>query len=125
MKRTIMQALANVSIVLNNPNAAQTAVDYQSQVLDALVKLAPSGGGFDKGTEFISVRSNSRRLVFRTAFHHMDSNGFYTVWTDHTVVVVPDLLYGFTLTISGKDIDAIKAVIHDAFNEYLNTETAL
>lgn len=125
MKRKVLQALANVAIVLNNPNAAQTAVDHQTQVLDDLVKLAPSGSGFDAGTEFVSVRSNSRRLVFKTSFHHMNENGFYDGWTEHTVTVLPDLLYGFTLTISGKNRNGIKDLIHDRFNEYLNSETAL
>lgn len=125
MKRTILKALANVTIVLNDPKAAQTAVDYQSQVLDDLIKLAPSGNGFDAGTEFVSVRSNSRRLVFKTAFHHMDGNGHYDGWTHHTVTALPDLLYGFLLVISGKDRNGIKELIHDTFNEYLNSETAL
>src|ERR1700733_9988314 len=54
-----------------------------------LVELLPSGSGFDNGTKLDTIASNAEKLVFTTAFHHMNENGYYDGWTEHTVYVTP------------------------------------
>lgn len=83
---------------------------------------APSGSGFDSGTSLNFERSNASRLVFTTAFHHMNEDGYYDGWTEHTVTAHADLASGFTLSISGRDRNEIKDYIADTFNFWLNDE---
>lgn len=87
--------------------------------LEKLVKEAmPSGSGFDNGTR-LDENSTSERIVFITSFHHMDENGFYDGWTDHKVIVTPNLLTGFSLRVTGRDRNQIKDYIGDCFHTAL------
>ena len=81
----------------------------------------PSGSGFDCGTQMDTERSHAEKLVFATSFHHMDSDGYYDGWTEHTIVVTPSFS-GFNLRISGRDRNGIKDLIHEAFSQALKTE---
>lgn len=75
----------------------------------------PSGSGFDNGTHFSFSESTPEKLVFKTAFHHMDEHGYYDGWTDHVVTLRPSLVYGFTMKITGRNRNAIKDYIGDCF----------
>lgn len=79
----------------------------------------PSGAGFDAGS-LDRERSDNRRLVFHTSYHHMDDLGYYGGWTSHTIYVWADLGFEFDLNITGKDRNNIKDFIADVFGEYLN-----
>lgn len=87
---------------------------------DAIERLVndnlPSGSGFDSGTKLDFALSKPERLVFTTAFHHMN-DGTYTKWTSHTVIVTPSLASGFNLRVTGRDHNNIKDYITDCFNE--------
>lgn len=78
--------------------------------------VLPHGSGFDNGSEIDLDRSKPERLVFTTAFHHMDPNGHYDGWTDHTVIVTPSLVFGFELRVTGRNRDEIKDHIHECFH---------
>lgn len=80
----------------------------------------PYGSGFDGGTRIDTAESTPDKLVFRTAFHHMNANGYYTRWTDHKVTVRPSLAFGYTLKIGGRDHDGIKEYMADVFAESLD-----
>lgn len=80
----------------------------------------PSGSGFDSGTTLDLDKSTPEKLVFHTAFHHMNPVGYYDGWTHHTVTVRPSLAYGFTLSVSGRNRRDIKEYIVQAFHEALN-----
>jgi hypothetical protein len=82
----------------------------------------PSGSGFDMGTNLDKDRSTGDKLVLTTAFHHMDEHGYYTVWTDHTVIVESSLIHQFTLYVSGLDRNDIKQYISDCFYNCLTQE---
>ena len=97
-----------------NPCAAM----HQERI-DRMMQDAPSGSGFDSGTE-LSDDSDGNRLVFETAFHHMDENGYYDGWSNHKVIVKPDLAFGFDLQITGRNKNEIKDYIADVFNVWLN-----
>jgi hypothetical protein len=74
----------------------------------------PSGSGFDKGTQFNFDKSTDDKLIFITAFHHMNSNGYYCGWTDHTVIVTP--CFGeINIKVTGKNYRDIKEYIADTF----------
>lgn len=81
----------------------------------------PSGSGFDSGCKFDVSASRPDKLVFTTSFHHMNDAGMYDGWTDHKVTVVPSLMFGFELRVSGKDRDGIKDYIAEAFQSVLDT----
>lgn len=82
--------------------------------------LLPSGSGFDNGTKIESA--NDSKIVFSTAFHHMDDNGFYCGWTEHKVIITASLQHGFTVGCTGRDKRSIKEYIENVFAEILETE---
>lgn len=88
--------------------------------VDALIKNhMPSGGGFDNGTRFDWKESKPDRLVFETAFHHMNENGMYNGWSEHTVIVTPSLGFDFEVRVTGKDRNDIKDEIAQVFHDAL------
>jgi len=82
----------------------------------------PSGAGFDNGTRMDLGRSTDTKLVFRTAFHHMDDNGSYDGWTDHVITVTPSFGHGMDIKISGENRNQIKDHTADVFRFALETE---
>lgn len=82
----------------------------------------PSGSGFDTGTVIDLESSHADKLVFNTEFHHMDENGMYDGWTEHTVTVKPSLGFGMHLRISGRDRNGIKELIEETFWNSLTTD---
>ena len=90
------------------------------ELLEQCEELLPSGSGFDAGTSI--VEASSERIVLKTAYHHLDGNGNYDGWTEHTVTVVPDLAFGFRLRISGRNKNDVKEYITDVFDQALLSE---
>lgn len=78
----------------------------------------PSGAGFDNGSK-LDRSSTADKLVFLTAFHHMDESGGYDGWTEHQVVVKSSLAWGFELRVTGRDRNEIKSYIAECFGEDL------
>ena len=75
----------------------------------------PSGSGIDNGTKIDLERSTEEKIVFQADFHHMNENGFYDGWTEHTVIVRPSLFDKFTITVSGRNRNDIKEHIAEMF----------
>lgn len=82
----------------------------------------PSGSGFDSGTMVDLEKSTGGKLVFNTAFHHMDDGGGYDGWSNHTITIKPSLHLGFTMKIGGRDRKDIKNYIGDVFSNVLHRE---
>lgn len=82
----------------------------------------PSGAGFDHGTDINTDKCDDTRLTLNTAFHHMHESGIYDGWTDHTVTVRPSLMFGFVVTVSGRNRNQIKDYIGNTFTEALRAE---
>lgn len=97
------------------------AMRHKARIEKLVREHLPSGSGFDNGTRIAITPSRKNKLVFDTSFHHMDDNGHYAGWTDHTVTVVPDLHSGFDMRISGPNRDRIKDEIYEAFDHSLRT----
>lgn len=87
---------------------------WTSIVRKVVEEYMPSGVKIDLD------KSNSKKLVFHTAFHHMDENGYYDGWTEHTVTVRA-AFDGFEITISGKDRNEVKDHLHEVFSVTLGT----
>jgi hypothetical protein len=124
MNRKLFQALASkVQALRFCQRTGDAWADKHREMIEKLVMdYMPRGSGFDSGTTIDVDASTGEKLVFETAFHHLDGNGCYDGWTDHTVTVKPSLIYGFTLLISGRDRNEVKAYISEAFDASLSTE---
>ena len=96
---------------MGNPNP----IDAHEERLTELLKELPHGSGLDAGVEFDSDNSTSEKLVFLTAFHHMNENGYYDGWTEHKIIIKPSLQFGFTISITGRDRNQIKEYLHEVF----------
>ncbi len=75
----------------------------------------PSGSGVDNGTKFDFGASKIDRLVFTAGFHHMNSHGFYTEWTQHQFIVTPSFS-GINIRITGRNRNDIKEYLHEVFH---------
>ena len=96
--------------------------DRHNETIQNLIRrYLPSGGGVDCGTK-LDDSSTPNRLVFTAPFHHMNEHGSYDGWTDHSVIVTPDLAFGFHLKITGRDRNNIKDYLADTFGAALSTD---
>ena len=90
---------------------------WKDQINGLCDRLLPHGSGFDSGSTFDFDRSRENRLVLYTSFHHMDENGYYCGWSDHDVIVTPNLLqHGFDLRVTGRNVRDIKDYIFECFD---------
>lgn len=97
--------------------------DRWQERIDQLMAMLPKGSGFDNGTRLDEERSDpDKRMVFLTAFHHMDDHGYYCGWTDHEVIVTPTLWRGPAIRISGVNKRGIKEYIHGVFCHALGAD---
>ena len=126
--KKVYQALAGKIIAVGNCINSQNT-EWQSKHEDAIAEIikqsAPSGSGIDAGTKFDigdNLKFNGQKLVFQTAYHHMNEGGGYDGWTEHTITVTPSLWNGFNLKISGRDRDSIKEYLHEVYSEWLDSK---
>ena len=99
--------------------------EWETTHLDNINKVmesAPSGSGFDNGTHFDESKSTADKLVFRTSFHHMNEDGYYDGWSEHTITIRPDWT-GVKMTISGRDRGDIKDYIGETFDYWFDQES--
>ncbi len=88
--------------------------------IKAIMEEAPSGSGFDSGTE-LDDKSTPKKLIFNTGYHHMDEDGFYIGWTHHKVTITPGF-NGMDIKVTGEDYNAIKDYIADVFWNWVNDD---
>jgi len=102
----------NAGLVETHTNKANTLVD----------EYLPNGSGFDLGTMIDLDRSTGNKLVLLTSFHHMNDAGYYVGWTDHEVIVSPDLAFGFALRVTGSNRAGVKDYMCELFQAALSEE---
>jgi hypothetical protein len=113
-----LQALRNCEAALDKSDWR----DVHKARIERLVYLhMPGGSGFDNGTKLDFDSSTPEKLVFNTAFHHMDDSG-YIGWTDHRVIVTPSLAFEINLRITGRNRRDVKDFIHECFATSLKLE---
>ncbi len=91
-------------------------VKHQDVCQDLTRELMPCGSGIDNGTTIDIDDSSNNKLVFRMAYHHMNEGGYYDGWSEHSIIVMPDLASGFTLRITGRDRNQIKEYLYDVYS---------
>lgn len=107
----LYRAIASEVSRLDSPTWGANA----KEAIETLTRdFLPSGSGFNNGTKFDFDRSKRSKLVFHTSFHHMDENGYYDGWTDHTVTITPSF-DGIEVKVSGRNRNDIKDYIADEF----------
>lgn len=107
-------------------NCLKTGNEWAEKHEETILKLVsdnmPHGSGFDSGTQIDLGKSTGSKLVFHTSYHHMNDNGMYDGWTDHTVTVKPSLMFGFDLNISGRDRNGFKEYAYEVFSNCLSED---
>lgn len=99
--------------------------EWQSRHESSLEEMAdsfmPSGSGIDCGTKMDVDESlrNPTRLVFTFSYHHINDSGMYDGWTEHKLIVSPDLQSGFNMKITGRDRNSVKEYLYDVFHSAL------
>jgi hypothetical protein len=114
---SLLQAIINCQ-KSNNPEWK----GKHTETIETIMQNSPSGSGFDNGTSLDFFKSTPEKLVFNTAFHHMDENGFYDGWSHHDVIITPSLASGFNLRVTGRDRNEIKDYIAEIMDSFLNEE---
>lgn len=117
MNKTVLTEIVSRIVAIRNCQQSGNE-EWEAKHKVALRELQsdlPSGSGIDNGTQIDAEASTQQRLVLHTAFHHMNDAGMYDGWTEHTITVRPDLLFGFTLSISGRDRNDIKDYLNDVY----------
>ena len=117
---TSLQAMRNCEKSGN----AEWLVKHRDNIDQIVRDHMPSGSGVDAGTAMWIDDSTPNKLLFRLSFHHMNVDGYYAGWTDHTVTVTADLAAGFDLKISGRDREGIKEYLAELFHSALSQELA-
>lgn len=101
------------------PHAEEWYVRHGEKIERIVKQHAPSGSGFDSGTSFDFDASKPNRLVFNAPFHHMSEHGYYSGWSEHSIVVTPSFS-GAIIRVTGRDRNQIKDYIGDVFG-YLDS----
>lgn len=120
-----------ISAAIHSSNGAERdrCLAMKNQVEDEICRLLkeylPSGSGVDGGTTlntggcFRAGHSRLLCLALSAGFHHMDDQGSYVKWTEHTIQVIPDMVSGFTLNIGGPNYRQIKDYLFDLYGQAL------
>ena len=100
-------------------------IEWEAKHHDTIIALQehiPHGSGLDNSTELDLENSTPEKLVFAADFHHMNGDGYYIGWTDHTVVVKASLQFGIDVKVTGRDRNQIKEYIGEIFQTALTQE---
>lgn len=120
--RTLAAAIASRLEARENcrkANNQEWLIKHEDAAREA-VSMLPHGSGIDGDTVLDLDASKPDRLVIHLSFHHMDSNGFYDGWTDHSLIVTPSLAHGFNLRITGQNRNEIKDYLAELMQDALS-----
>jgi len=130
--KSVLSALSSAIVARHNCTKSGNVewfAKHDALIAQIVENCLPSGSGFDSGTKIdltenrgVCASNGLSKIVLTTAFHHMNENGYYHGWTEHKITVKPCLLFGFSLTISGKNRNEIKEYIHETFSHALEQE---
>lgn len=93
-------------------------ITHREKLEEFIKNYLPHGSGFDSGTKFLWDESNRNKLVFSADFHHMNEGGYYDGWTEHKVIITPDLLFGYNIKVTGRNRNDIKEYISQCFSDF-------
>jgi len=121
MERKVYRELASLINAKNTCEARDNQDWYKkhSDRIEEIMKSAPSGSGIDCGTTLVEEDCTDNKLVFQFSFHHMDQNGMYCGWSEHTLTVTPSLMFDIELdfdsNFDGADVESL--IGYDEFAE--------
>jgi len=100
--------------------------EYHLDKLDELLYKLPMGSGIDAGSTIAFEECKRDKIVFKSAFHVTDSNGYYDGWIEFKVIITPSFT-GFDLEIKPLQrktyfSDYLSDYIFDVFYDALNSE---
>jgi len=95
-------------------------LNHEEAIRKLVADNMPKGSGFDNGTQFDFERKDC--LIFSTAFHHMNDDGYYDGWSEHKVAVTPSLAFEINVRVTGIDRNGIKEYIAEVFRADLTKE---
>ena len=95
---------------------------HGERIIDLCHEHLPHGSGLDHVVEVMVYDSKPDKLVISADFHHMDENGMYDGWSEHTIVITPSLAHNFNLRITGRDRNDIKEYLAEIFGYALEQE---
>ena len=107
---TLIQTIANALTARANcqrTGNTEWFARWTDTLTGPLTDALPHGSGINGENTIDLDRSTPDKVVIHTAFHHMDENGYYDGWTQHTVTIRP-AFEGLHVTISGPDRNGIK-----------------
>lgn len=84
--------------------------------INELIDMLPSGSGIDSGVSIDLENSTENKIVLYCEYHHMNDAGYYDGWTSHTIRLIPDMINGFSMSISGKNRNSIKDYLYELFD---------
>ncbi len=101
---------------------AMWAGEHKARAEHAVAEHMPSGSGLDAGVKLDWLESTAEKLVFTTSFHHMDDQGSYAGWSDHTITVRASLVLEIEIKVGGRDRNQIKDYLAELFSAALLAE---
>lgn len=90
--------------------------------INKLEYLLPSGSGIDCGCKIDREKSGLKKVVINLSFHHLNENGYYNGWTEHSIIITPSFSDYPDMKITGKDKNQIKEYLSDVFYDCLFDE---
>lgn len=123
--KPLYSELASIINSLRQFDTNESQKEWRARREDALTwiehNLLPRGSGIDSGCKIDLDRCTAEKIVITFGYHHMDDNGFYDGWTEHTLTVRPSLQHGIDLRISGRDRNSAKEYLYDIFSETMHS----
>lgn len=122
----VFRALAIHADARRNCEEADNDVWYVRhwEIIEAVLATAPLGSGLDAGISLNYDKSRRDRLVLHTSFHHMLEGG-YAGWSEHDLVITPDLQFDYNLRITGHNRSDIKDYLGDLFGYWLSARVEI
>lgn len=115
---TLAECTAARNRCAKNGNQFGWWVEKWNSQIRSLVSLLPSGSGIDAGTTVADITDD--RIVMHCSFHHMNDQGVYDGWTEHTIRVTPGW-GGITVKVSGSNRNEILDHLHEVYHTALTT----
>jgi hypothetical protein len=95
-------------------------VERHEAAIEEIVNKLPFGSGIDNGHTLDYDESSSDKIVINSAYHVMDSNGYYRRWINYRVVITASLQFGFEVAVRGafsrhKDGNDVREYLEDLY----------
>lgn len=114
-----------ISLIAKNCEWLKTVnenyLDLCESRIEKLESLLPSGSGINCGCKIDREKSGLKKVVINTSFHHIN-NGYYSGWTEHKIVITPNLSDYPDMRITGENKNQIKEYLEDVFSDCLFAE---